>query len=186
MAVINAGISAAQLLRDGMGANALARLDREVLAQPGARALVFKLGTNDIGFPGTPFMRDVSLPSFETMVQTYKMITARAHAAGIHVTASTIAPFAGALPDTPFAGHYHTPPKETLRRRLNTWIRNAEIFDAVADFAAVLAERDAPERMAPQFDSGDHLHPNDKGNRAMANAFSFTGLTGHGNGPSAT
>jgi hypothetical protein len=55
IAVVNAGISGARLLSNGMGSAALARLDRDVLAQPGLRTLILMLGTNDIAWPGTPF-----------------------------------------------------------------------------------------------------------------------------------
>lgn len=169
VAVVNAGISGARLLSDGMGVNALARLERDVLAQPGVRSVIVMLGINDIAWPGTAFARDAARPTLEALVAGYRQLIAQAHSGGIRVIGATLTPFEGALPDTPLADYYH-PDKDALRRQLNHWIRHSGAFDAVIDFDALVRDPARPARIAARFDSGDRLHPGDEGNRAMAEA----------------
>ncbi|WP_296946910.1 SGNH/GDSL hydrolase family protein [uncultured Massilia sp.] len=169
IAVANAGISGARLLRDGMGVNALARLEQDVLAQPGARDLIVLLGTNDIGWPGSPFAPAEAPAELDDLVRGYIQLVASAHARGIRVIGATLPPFEGALEGTPYAGHY-SDAKERLRRALNAWIRAGGAFDAVVDFDAVLRDPRHPGRLRPDYDSGDHLHPGDAGYAAMADA----------------
>jgi lysophospholipase L1-like esterase len=169
VAVINAGISGGRLLADGMGVNALARLDRDVLAQPGVRSVLVLLGINDISWPGTAFAPDAELPTLDALVAGYRQLIARVRARGLRAIGATLTPFRGALPGTPLADYY-APDKDALRRQLNAWIRASGAFDAVVDFDAALRDPDDPSRLMPRFDSGDHLHPGDVGNRAMAEA----------------
>lgn len=169
VAVVNAGISGARLLSDGMGASALARLDRDVLAQPGASSMVVMLGINDIAWPGTAFARNAAPPTLEALIAGYRQLIERAHNRGIRVVGATLTPFEGALPGTPLSDYYQ-PTKEALRRQVNEWIRHAGAFDAVIDFDAALRDPEQPSRLAARYDSGDHLHPSDEGNRAMAAA----------------
>lgn len=178
IAVANAGISGARLLSDGMGSNALARIDRDVLAQPNVRTLVLMLGINDIAWPGTPFEPHAPAATFETMVAGYRAIVARAHAGGVRVIGTTLTPFADALPGTPLAATYYSPAKDALRRRINEWMRTAGTFDAVVDHDRILADPDAPGHLAQAYDSGDHLHPGDAGNKAMADAIDLDTLIG--------
>lgn len=82
---------------------------------------------------------------------------------------ATLTPFEGALPDTPLSDYYHRD-KDALRQQVNAWIREGGVFDAVVDMDAALRDPSHPARLAPRYDSGDHLHPGDEGNRAMADA----------------
>ncbi|WP_252724906.1 GDSL-type esterase/lipase family protein, partial [Acinetobacter baumannii] len=118
VAVVNAGISGARLLSDGMGASALARLDRDVLAQPGASSMVVMLGINDIAWPGTAFARNAAPPTLEALIAGYRQLIERAHNRGIRVVGATLTPFEGALPGTPLSDYYQ-PAKEALRRQVN-------------------------------------------------------------------
>lgn len=174
-AVVNAGISGARLLSDGMGVKALCRLERDVLAQPGVASVIVLLGINDIAWPGTAFAHAAPLPTLDELVAGYRQLVERAHAQGIKVMGATLTPFAGALPDTPLADYYQ-PAKEELRQRLNAWIRTAGAFDAVVDADAALRDPRQPTRLAPDYDSGDHLHPGDAGNRALAAAVDLAAL----------
>ncbi len=169
IAVANAGISGARLLRDGMGASALARLEQDVLAQPGARDLIVLLGTNDIGWPGSPFAPAEAPARLDDLVRGYTQLVVAAHARGVRVIGATLPPFEGALEGTPYAGHY-SEAKDSLRRAVNRWIRAGGAFDAVVDFDAVLRDPRHPGRLRPDYDSGDHLHPGDAGYAAMAQA----------------
>jgi len=175
--VANAGISGARLASDGMGQSALARLEHDVLSQPGISDVIVLLGINDIGWPGSPFAPNEAPASLERLSAAYRQLVSAAHVRGVRVTAATLPPFEGALEGTPFAGHY-SPAKEGLRQRFNGWIRSAGVFDAVIDFDALLRDPAHPRRLRPAFDSGDHLHPGDAGYRAMAEAVEIRALTG--------
>lgn len=169
VAVANAGISGGRLARDGMGMSALARLEQDVLSQPGVTDVIVLLGINDIGWPGSPFAPGERPATLDELTAAYRQLVAASHVRGVRVTAGTLPPFEGALAGTPYAGHY-SPAKERLRQQLNDWIRTAGAFDAVVDFDAVLRDAARPGRMRAAFDSGDHLHPGDAGYRAMAGA----------------
>jgi lysophospholipase L1-like esterase len=169
VAVANAGISGARLLKDGMGERALARFGQDVLSQPGVSDVIVLLGINDIGWPGSPFAPAEPMVALDELTAGFRQLAASAHARNIRITVGTLPPFEGALEGTPFAGHYN-PQKEALRLRLNDWIRGAGIFDGVVDFDAVLRDPARPQRMRAEFDSGDHLHPGDAGYRKMADA----------------
>lgn len=175
VAVLNAGISGARLLSDGMGVNALARLERDVLTQPGVRSLVVMLGINDIAWPGTAFARDAQRPTLAALVAGYRQLIAQAHSHGIRVIGATLTPFEGALPGTPLADYYQRD-KDALRHQVNTWIRHGGAFDAVIDFDAALRDPAHPARLSARFDSGDHLHPGDEGNRTMAEVIDLGAL----------
>ncbi|MEH6434053.1 SGNH/GDSL hydrolase family protein [Massilia sp. DD77] len=177
VAVANAGISGARLLRDGMGRNALARFDQDVLSQPGVSDLIVLLGINDIGWPGSPFAPQESPVTLDELSAGYRQLAAAAHARGLRITVGTLPPFEGALEGTPFAGHY-SPAKERMRQQLNAWIRTAGVFDAIVDFDAVLRDPGNPRRMRAAFDAGDHLHPGDAGYRAMAAAVDIAPMLG--------
>lgn len=177
VAVANAGISGARLLRDGMGVKAADRLERDVLSQPGASHVIVLLGINDIGWPGSPFAPQEAPARLEDLIQGYRELVARAHARGLKVTGATLPPFEGALAGTPYEGHYSAA-KEALRQQLNAWIRSGGAFDAVADFDAVLRDPANPRRLLPAYDSGDHLHPGDAGYQAMAEALDLATIAG--------
>ena len=174
--VANAGISGGRLVSDGMGRSALARLDQDVLSQPGISDVIVLLGINDIGWPGSPFAPGEAPMTLDRLVSAYRQLVTTAHVRNIRVTAGTLPPFEGALEGTPFAGHY-SPSKEALRQQFNDWIRSAGMFDAVVDFDALLRDPAHPGKLRPDYDSGDHLHPGDKGYRAMGEAVDIKGLT---------
>ena len=169
IAVANAGISGARLLKDGMGQNALARFEHDVLGQPGVSDVIVLLGINDIGWPGSPFAPREDAVTLEELQAGFRQLAAAAHVRGLRVTVGTLPPFEGALEGTPFAGH-SSAAKERMRQQLNGWLRTAGLFDAVVDFDAVLRDPRRPQRMRAEFDSGDHLHPGDAGYQAMAAA----------------
>jgi lysophospholipase L1-like esterase len=164
--VLNHGIGGNHLLTDGLGPNALARFDRDVLAQTGVRDLIVLEGVNDIG--GLARTHEVSASEHAVLTQrilaAYEQIITRAHSHKIRVIGATILPFVG-------SGYYHPgPATEADRQAINAWIRMAGHFDAVIDFDAVIRDPDHPDRLLPAFDCGDHLHPSPAGYAAMANA----------------
>jgi lysophospholipase L1-like esterase len=167
--IANAGISGARLLSSKMGENAADRFDQDVLGQPGVQVLVVLLGSNDIGWPGTPFAPHDAPATAQAMIAGYRALIARARQQGIQVIGATLPPFRDALPGTPFSG-YWSEEKDLVRQAVNAWIRDSGAFDAVADFDAVLRDPANPARLQPRYDSGDHLHPGDAGYAAMAAA----------------
>ncbi|CAI8728842.1 SGNH/GDSL hydrolase family protein [Pseudomonas chlororaphis] len=167
VAVLNGGISGARLLEDGMGASALARFERDVLSKPGVKSVVLMLGINDISWPGTAFAPNTPLPSLDKLIAGYRQLIDQAHRHDIRIIGTTLLPFEGALEGS-IIEHYHSAPKEQLRQALNQWIRTSQAFDAVIDFDQMTRDPRYPTRLLPLIDSGDHLHPGDAGNRAMA------------------
>ncbi|NSX04357.1 SGNH/GDSL hydrolase family protein [Cupriavidus gilardii] len=168
LAVLNAGISGGQLLRDGMGESALARFERDVLRHNGVRTVIVAIGINDIGWPGSTFAPRTPLPDAAAMIEGYRALIRRAQQRGLRVIGATITPFAGALAGTPIRGYDRPPQKEVLRQAVNAWIRGSGEFDGVADFDAAVRDPERPEAMLPRYDSGDHLHPGDAGYLRMA------------------
>jgi lysophospholipase L1-like esterase len=157
VAVANMGIGGNRLLHDGNGANALARFDRDVLGQPGVKWMTLLEGINDIG------RGDTDPVTAEQLIGAEMQLIERAHSHGILVVGCTLPPYEGAF--------YYRPEDEAIRQALNTWIRESHAFDALVDFDAATRDPDHPTRLRPEFDPGDHLHPNDDGYRAMAEAF---------------
>ncbi len=177
IAVLNAGISGGRLLQDKMGVNVAARLQRDVFSQPGLKAAVLLIGINDISWPGTDFAAAQQRPTLDDMIAGYQQVIAQARANNVRLIGATLPPFEGALSGTPLDDYYH-PDKDALRREVNRWIRESNAFDAIVDFDAILRDPDHPARLVPAFDSGDHLHPGDDGNRAMADAIDLGILLG--------
>jgi len=166
IAVFNAGIGGNHLLTDGLGPNALARFDRDVLAPAGVRWLIVFEGVNDLG--GLTRLGEVPPAEHAALVQkliaAYQQIILRAHAHGIRVIGATITPYAG-------SDYYHPGPQnENDRQTLNAWIRAPGHFDAVVDFDAAVRDPHQPDRLLPAYDCGDHLHPSPAGYRAMGEA----------------
>ncbi len=163
VAVVNAGISGARLLADGMGEKALARFGQDVLAQPGVDTVVVLLGINDIGWPGSAFAPAEAPANAAALVAGYRQLIAAAHKHQVRIIGGTLLPFEGS------ASHFSAA-KELVRREVNDWIRNSGEFDAIIDFDQRLRDPAHPARLRPAFDSGDHLHPNDAGYAEMAAA----------------
>ncbi|HEL2978751.1 TPA: SGNH/GDSL hydrolase family protein [Stenotrophomonas maltophilia] len=177
VAVVNAGISGGRLLRDGMGESALARFQRDALDRPGVASVIALIGINDISWPGTAFARNQARPTLAELQAGYRALAEQAHRRGVRIVGATLPPFAGALPGTPLENYYR-PEKDTLRWQLNAWLRSDSPFDAMIDLDAALRDPADPSRLAAAYDSGDHLHPGDVGNWAMAEAVDLEVLLG--------
>ncbi|MBU6452825.1 MAG: SGNH/GDSL hydrolase family protein [Cyanobacteria bacterium REEB67] len=165
--VVNAGISGNRLLHDApaamFGPNGLARFDRDVLSVSGASNVIVLEGINDIG-QSTSFglpEQHVDAAQIEAALQ---QIIDRAHGHGLRAIGATLLPFEG----TAFA-NYWSAAGEAERIKVNEWIR-AGHFDRFVDFDKVTRDESHPSRLKPDFDCGDHLHPNDAGYKAMGDA----------------
>jgi len=167
VAVLNAGIGGNCVLKACLGPAALQRLERDVLAQSGVRWLIVLEGVNDIGGARGA---DASAAVAPDLIAAYKQIVAQAHARGIRVYGATILPFGGSF--------YDSPEHEAARQAVNQWIRTGGGFDAVIDLDAALRDPQAPARLQPGADSGDHLHPSELGHRLLADAVDLALLGG--------
>jgi lysophospholipase L1-like esterase len=178
VAVLNEGISGARVLRDRMGDNALARFDRDVLSQARADTVVLMMGINDIGWPGTILVpKGEPAPSADDVIFGYKQLIARAHDHGIRIIGATLTPFEDTFHGTPLFGYYDEE-KEKKREKLNDFIRHSGAFDGVIDFDAATRDPADPKHIRVDYDSGDHLHPQDTGYKAMADSIDLNLLKG--------
>ncbi|MEO3754358.1 SGNH/GDSL hydrolase family protein [Streptomyces sp. B6B3] len=176
--VLNQGVSGNRLLHDPnppaghdaedfaalFGEAGLKRFDRDVLRQPGVEYVVVALGVNDIGHPASGLVPESERITAEDLIDGYRQLIDRAHDRGLEIFGATIAPFR----DTPLG--FDTPENQSIRQAVNEWIRTSGEYDGVIDFDAALRDPAQPDRLLPAYDSGDHLHPNDAGNEAMAAA----------------
>ncbi len=153
------------------GASAEARFARDALDQPGVRDIIVLEGINDIGF-GADAPNSGTDISATQIIAGYEQLIAQAHARGLRIFGATLLPFQGA--------GYYTAAGEATREAVNTWIRTSGAFDGVIDFDAVMRDPADPLRLNPAYDSGDHLHPDDAGYQAMADAINLEMLLPRG------
>jgi lysophospholipase L1-like esterase len=164
--VSNQGIGGNHMLTDGLGPNALARFDHDVLAPAAVRWVIVFEGVNDLG--GLARNGEATQTEHAALVKhvlsAYEQIILRGHAHGLRVYGATITPYVG-------SEYYHPGPlSEADRQAVNAWIRAPGHFDAVIDFDSVVRDPQHPDRLLPAYDSGDHLHPSPAGYRAMGEA----------------
>jgi lysophospholipase L1-like esterase len=169
LSVVDEGIAGNRVLHDFVGPNALARFDRDVLTQPGVAYVTVLLGINDIGDIGRVLTQPGLAPqpvSAEQIIGGHLQMIMRAHQQGVKIVGCTLTPFEGAA--------YFTPEGETKREAVNKFIRAGGAYDGVIDFDAVVRDPGHPARILAMYDSGDHLHPNDAGYKAMADAIDLS------------
>ncbi|WP_202880530.1 GDSL-type esterase/lipase family protein [Kribbella amoyensis] len=156
-AVANLGISGNRLLLDDgrFGPGGQARFDRDVLALPGLDAVLVFLGINDLQQP--PSQLDPA-----ALLTAYDQLARRGRDHGLKVLGATIGPFKGWI--------RYTDQLEGIRQQVNAGLRTGPIFDALVDVDAALRDPADPARLRPDFSSGDGLHPNAAGARAIATA----------------
>jgi len=161
LGVLNQGIGGNRVLHDGYGPSALARFDRDVIAQSGVKYLIILEGINDIGRLKEPHELGDKITADDLIFGLTQLVT-RAHQHGIKVFGATLTPYMGA--------GYSSPQGEAVRQAYNQWIRTGGVFDGVIDFDKVTQDPAHPDMFLPDYDSGDHLHPGDAGYKAMGDA----------------
>lgn len=165
LAVLNLGIGGNRVLLDGLGPNALARFERDVLAQSGVTHVVVLEGVNDLGVltREAPAGPEAHKAVVDQVIAAYRQMITRAHARGIKVIGATILPYSG-------SAYYHPGPEsEADRQAINAFIRGPGNFDGVIDWDKALRDPARPAYLAAAYDN-DGLHPNLAGYEAMANA----------------
>jgi lysophospholipase L1-like esterase len=145
---------------DELGRNVQARLSDDVFAEIGPRTVITDLGINDI------WMSDDSAAA---IIGTLSQLNQQLHEHGLRSVVATLGPYQGMG-----SADQWTPEKEATRQAVNDYLRHSYEFDGVIDFDKVLRDPANPAQLLPAFDSGDHIHPNDAGNQAMANAVSLS------------
>ena len=166
--VVNQGISGNQVLANGLGRPAdnqsgLGRFGRDVLSRTNVKVVVIDLGINDI-------LRNPRLADPEKVLAGLRTLVRQAHARGIKVVGATL---------MPFQGHRgYTDAREGVRQQINAAIRDGKVYDAVVDFDEALRDPYNPRRLRSDYDSGDRLHPSDKGYARMAEVFDLEDLKG--------
>ena len=160
MGLMNAAIAGNRVLSEGAfqaGINALARFEHNALSQPGVTHIVVLEGINDIGNARTN-----PTPTAQDIIDGYRQLIDQAHTRGLKIYGATLTPFYGAA--------YYTEVGEAKRQAVNQWIRTGKAFDAAIDFDAATRDSKDPKKFLAAYDSCDHLHPNDAGYKAMAEA----------------
>ncbi|MDE3200924.1 MAG: SGNH/GDSL hydrolase family protein [Acidobacteriota bacterium] len=165
LSVLDEGIGGNCVLIHCVGPNALARFDRDVLAQAGVKYIIVLESINDIGALHNPNQPDYQLTA-EDLEQGLAQLVARAHEHGIQVFGATLTPYKGA--------GYFTEKGEEIREAVNKWILTSGVFDGTVDFDKATRDPANPLVFAPQYDSGDHLHPKDAGYSAMADSIDLS------------
>ncbi|MEZ3178314.1 SGNH/GDSL hydrolase family protein [Streptomyces pimonensis] len=166
--VVNEGISGNQVLTDGPGRPAgnpsgLNRFERDVLGRTNVKVVVVALGVNDI-------LRHPGTADPDAIVAGLNELVERAHGRGLKVVGATL---------MPFGGHRgYTEAREAVRQAINSEVRAGRVFDAVVDFDRALRDPYDPRRLRSDYDSGDHLHPSDRGYTRMAEEFDLDDLKG--------
>jgi lysophospholipase L1-like esterase len=165
LGVANAGISGNRILHDLpemiCGPSAISRFDRDVLSVTDVRFLIVLEGINDITHPIANDVPD-QLVTPEQVIGGLQQLISRAHGHHLKVFGGTLLPVEG--------DSFYTAQVEAGRKAINQWIRTSNAFDGVIDFDAVVRDPDHPTRLRPDYASADHVHPNDAGYRAMADA----------------
>ncbi|NUW37922.1 SGNH/GDSL hydrolase family protein [Nonomuraea sp. SMC257] len=166
LAVVNAGIGGNRLLTDSpeYGENGLARFRRDALDRPGVRTVIIMDGVNDLAEWNKPHQA-----SADRIIDGHRRLVQAAHARGVEVVGATIMPMKG-------AALAYGPAAEAVRDEVNQWIRTGGAYDHVVDFDAVVRQPDDPDALRPQYDSGDGIHLNDAGYRAIAQAVDLATL----------
>ena len=162
IAVINEAAGGNRVLDDGLGPNAFSRVDRDAIAMPGTRYVIIHDGLNDIGTAATDDAAQKQVG--DRLIGAYSQMVDRLHRFGIAVFGGTITPILGSQ------SVYNDPAWDATRQRVNKWIRESGKFDAVIDFDKAVRDPKEPGRLRPEYNSGDDLHLNPEGYKAMAKA----------------
>jgi lysophospholipase L1-like esterase len=161
LSVVDAGIGGNRVLTDvpnlWQGVSALKRFGHDALGQPGVKDVILFEGINDIGNNAGPNGAPLTP---QDLIDGYRTLIDKAHAAHVKVIGATLMPDKG--------NGYYTPAAESSRQSVNQWIRTGGAFDGVIDFDQAMRDPANPAALNPVYDSGDHIHPNDAGMKAMA------------------
>jgi lysophospholipase L1-like esterase len=171
LGVVDAGIGGNRVLTDvpnlWQGISALKRFRHDALGQPGVTDVILLEGINDIGNNAGPNNGPLTA---QDLINGYLSLINEAHAADVRMIGATLLPDKG--------NGYYTAAGEAVRQEVNRWIRTSGAFDGVIDFDRVMRSPTDPAALRPEYDAGDHIHPNDAGMQAMGNGIDLALLQG--------
>ena len=189
MGVLNAGTIGDPVLEDartaaGASVAGVDRMQRDVLSQPGIKAVI-------IYFGGVDLRGDCN--SATNVEAGLTNLVSQAKAAGVRVILGTIPPSEycittpGLVPTAgnPYLGDINPGPENpgsTQRNLVNAWIRTSGaqlpgVVD-IADFDKALADPAHPDFMLPNLNSGDNFHPNGAGYGVQTSAIPLSSILG--------
>ena len=166
LCVIRRGIGGSRVLRQygnlqhrSYGPHGADRFEREL---SGADRVIIMHGINDLIHPDgvNPLRPWSDLPTAAELIEGLRWYVRKGHEMGMKVYLGTIVTMLG----WPSASEY----KEGIRQEVNAWIRTQTEADGCVDFDAAIRNPDDPSHRAPEYDSGDHVHPSLAGAKAMA------------------
>jgi lysophospholipase L1-like esterase len=170
--VLNAGIGSNKLLTDSaLGGDAgIARFTRDVLDQPHVATVIVLMGVNDIQQTDDPAHgtgHQATPVTAQQLIEGHRTLIRAAHARGVRAVGATLTPYRGAV-GWSAAG-------EVIRAQVNQWMRTSGEYDTVVDFARAL-DPDGTGSIREDLHTGDNIHPNPTGYRAMADAIDLAAL----------
>jgi lysophospholipase L1-like esterase len=174
LGVANVGLNGNEVLNDSTcyGERGVTRFRRDVLGQPNVRTAIVLVGINDIIHPVGGVDADCETPPPVTarqIIEGHRAMIRDAHARGVRVVGATLLPFKG--------NPLYNETTAAIRNEVNDWIRTSGEYDAVVDLARALADPADPDALRPEHASFDHLHPNDAGMAAIAQAIDPAALS---------
>lgn len=169
-AIIRRAISGSRILREydcityeSYGVSGEKRFPHEVPTE-GADTVIIHHGINDIIHPvgeETNIFRPMSdLPTVEELIEGLKRYIEQARSYGYKVYVGTLLPMGGWRTDAPF--------RQEIRHAYNEFIRTTDLIDGYIDFDKAVQNGEGSDYLIPEYDSGDHLHPGEKGHERMA------------------
>ena len=161
LGVLNEGIGGNRILHDVTGPSALARFDRDVIAQAGVKYVIILEAINDIGHSQDP-VKPYDVITADDLIMGFSQLAERAHTHGIKFFAATVLPYTGAK--------YASPSGDAMRQAVNKWIRTTNLIDGFIDMEKATQDPANPTAFLPAYDMGDHLHPSAAGHKAMADS----------------
>jgi len=176
IAIVNAGQSGSRLLKEGIGISTLSRFESDVLNQPGIAACIVQVGLNDLGLAGSILDPHSPTPTASMLIAGYRQLLSASRQKGIRLIGVTLVPLRAS--DEYGLENFYQPEKEAIRQQVNHWMRTSGEFDAVIDSDQLIRDPIHSQQLNQQYDSGDHLHLNDKGHLLIAASISLEMLLG--------
>ena len=174
VAIVNAGQSGSRLLKDGFGISTLSRFERDVLDQPGVTACIVQIGLNDLGLAGTALDPENPTPTADTLIDAYRKLLSMAREKNIRMIGVTLVPLRSS--DEYELENFYQPEKESIRQKINQWMRTDSEFDALIDSDMLVRDPKYIQQLCFQYDSGDHLHLNYEGHLLIAKSISLESI----------